>query len=740
MSSDPEMPLAELGPLPDIDLRQMHSLTDGTGVLQHAAFATPDLYHGYCTDDNARALIAATLYSYLKHYDESVAPIQRYLAFLGYAFNEETGRYRNFMGYDRQWLEAVGSPDSHGRTIWALGVAVRYAPNHAILEMSSRLFHRSLPAAAGFRYVHPLAFTLIGLDEYLKFAPQDDAVDDLRGRLAERLFGLWRRHAHDDWPWPDDILTWGIAKLPHALIISGSALGRDDMLETGLRALRWCLAVQTAEAGHLSIVGNDGWYERGGRRAPFDQQPLEAHALVHACLAAAEISGERQWLAEARRCLEWFLGRNDLGVPLYHPDTGGCQDGLTPHGPNSNQGAESTLAYLLSVLEMHRYVKEHTGESDLSVRQKIGYGLIGASRFAAFCLSHYARVDGLELLAVWNRTTHKADALAGQHKGMRVVETVEDLLADPRIRMVHVATIPALHAQHATAALAAGKNVLCEKPLALNVGDADDVLSLARERGLQLSVDFMMRYGPLWEPVRKLIQSRTLGSVLHGQLLNCAGDEGLDAGHWFWDEARSGGIFVEHGVHYFDLLRSWLGGGSVVDGHRLVRPGTGLIDQVHCSVRYGEQTTVGFYHGFHQPTFLDRQDLRLVFETGELTLRGWIAAGMTLRAVVSRGARQALQELFADAETRVVRRLKGAARKCTRRGVREAYDAEICMEWASPHDGQTLYGLAVQALMEDLLEAVRDPQHRPRVTGEDGREAVAVALAADRMAKRGALR
>jgi len=730
-------PIEALGPLPEIDLRQMQSLTDGTAMLQHAAFATPDLHHGYCTDDNARALIAATLYSLLRDYDENIVPIQRYLAFLAYAFSPDTGRFRNFMGYDRQWLEEIGSEDSHGRTVWGLGVAVRYAPNDAIREISERLFHQALPCLASFKHAHPLAFALIGLDEHLKFRPDDREIATLREQLAERLFAQWRANASDDWPWWDDILTWGNGKLPHALLVSGVALGREDMRDVGLRTLQWVLDAQRAPEGHLTIIGNHGWYSRGGKRAQFDQQPLEAHALVHACLAAAELTGEQQWLSEARRCFDWFMGKNDLNVPVYHPDTGGCQDGLTPNGANANQGAESTLAYLLSVLEVHRYCAEHAPVVTVEGPAVLGYGLIGASRFAEFCLEQYSRLPGVELLGVWNRTAQKAARIAARYR-MRHCESLEELVGDPRITLVHVATTPALHAEHAHAALAAGKHVLCEKPLATDLGDADRLLQAAREKDVRLSVNFMMRYGPLWAPVQQLIERQILGALLHGQLFNCAGDAGLAEGHWFWDESQSGGIFVEHGVHFFDLARSWLGGGTVIEAFRLNRPGTGLIDQVRCGVRYGEQTTLGFYHGFHQASMLDRQELKLVFEHGELTLRGWVAYELEARATVDRARRAGLLELFPEGHVRALRRFKGEERIYLRRGQEETANALVRLHWSAGEDSQEIYGAALRDLLEDVLAGIRDKDHCPRVTGEDGREALAIALEADRLSKRGA--
>jgi hypothetical protein len=341
--------------LPPIDLRQLLRLTDDTGIFQHAMFAAPDPNHGYCIDDNARALVAALLHAQMRGHDDRVVPLTRYLSFLVYAYNEKNGVFRNFMGYDRRWLEDEGSPDSQGRTIWALGLAVRLAPDQLARELATNLMKRALPSTERLDHMHSRAFALIGLNEYLCAQPDDDHARRIRDNHAAALYDAFARHATEDWPWWSDLVTYDNAKLSHALMVSGSAMNRDDMLTMGLQSLQWLLRVQTAPRGHLSIIGNNGWLRRGGEKAAFDQQPLEAYAMVHGCLAAAGITGDDRWADHAWTCFRWFHGYNDLDLPLYHHDTGGCQDGLHQAGPNRNQGAESTLAYLLCTLELHRY-------------------------------------------------------------------------------------------------------------------------------------------------------------------------------------------------------------------------------------------------------------------------------------------------------------------------------------------------------------------------------------------------
>ncbi len=361
------LPPLDIDPLPKIDLRHLCVLSDDTGILQHATNATPDLHHGYCTDDNARSLIATVKLFALPletwtqgdtvatDPDHMIILTQRYLAFLAYAFNPEHGRFRNFMQYDRSWLEEVGSEDSHARTLWGLGKTVRLAPNEDIRDLADRLMLKAVPAVEQFTYLRPRAYSLLGIDEYLRSGKDAHLLEQLRRTLAGELWDAYQANATDDWPWWEDELTWGNAKLPHAMMVAGHGEGRDEMVHAALNSLRWLLEVQTGENGQLSIIGNQGWYPKGGKRAGYAQQPIEAKSLVQACLTAAEITGDRYWARQVGRCFEWFTGRNDLGIPLYNPETGGGQDGLEITGVNTNQGAESTLAYILSVLEIHLY-------------------------------------------------------------------------------------------------------------------------------------------------------------------------------------------------------------------------------------------------------------------------------------------------------------------------------------------------------------------------------------------------
>ena len=719
---------------PNIDLRQLQRMTDDTGMFQHAVYSMPDPKHGYCIDDNARALIGALLHAQLREYDERVVPLHRYLTFLTYAFNEDKRRFRNFMSYDRRWLEDEGSQDSQGRTLWALGLAVSLAPTDSVRELAQNLFQKALPAIEDFQHLRSWAFALIGLEEYLKKVDDDDYAKQLRNKYACKLFDVYQSHATDDWPWWEDLVTYDNAKLPHAMLLSGKAMKRYDMMGAALKSLKWLISIQTAEAGHFSIIGNQGWLRKGSTRAKFDQQPLEAYAMVHGCLTAANITGDSTWADWARWCFEWFRGQNDMGVPLYHSETGGCQDGLCQDGPNKNQGAESILAYLLSVLELHIYRESKLGRINITVPHAIGYAIVGGSQFADICLAQYAKIEGLKPVGTWNKTQQRANEIASQYN-LKVYSDLNDLLSDPQIDLVHVASNPGRHAEHALTAISRSKHVLCEKTIATNSVDGERILEAAAHQDLCVAVDFVMRYGPLAHTVKQIIESQTLGAPLRGIYTNRADDSGLPEDHWFWDEQESGGIFVEQGVHFFDLVRSWLGEAMVLSAHRIRRPDTEIIDQVTCDVRYGQQTTVGFYYGFHQSPHLQQQDFRLICERGEIFLTGWVANELAINAVLSESQIEQLQEMLPDSKIKTIRRMPEDKRTTYRRHHKETIDREIKLIWQYEQNARSTYNVALRLLMEDVIHAVKDRHYQLRATANDGQAALKVALEADRISK-----
>jgi glycosyltransferase involved in cell wall biosynthesis len=335
--------------LPPLRLDHIVRMSDGTGIFQHAIFNVPNFHEGYCTDDNARAFILCNLLEEPSLLDHLATG---YLAFLAAAMNYHSGRFCNFMSHGRQWLEVAGSEDSHARALWALGVGARRTPNTGHRLLCVQLFEHGLPSVESFTSPRAWAFSLLGIHEYLgKFPNKTEAV--ATGEvLAEKLVKLWQNHATEDWPWFESSVTYDNARLCQALMMSGGRIHNPEALEIGLKSLRWLASIQKTQAGHFRPIGSNGFYVKDGARAEFDQQPVEAQAMVSACLEAYRITHEPFWADEAKRAFEWFLGRNDLGLPLYDSTTGGCGDGLHDDRVNANQGAESSLAFHLSHAEM----------------------------------------------------------------------------------------------------------------------------------------------------------------------------------------------------------------------------------------------------------------------------------------------------------------------------------------------------------------------------------------------------
>ncbi len=355
--------------LPKLKLNHVLRMTDSSGVYQHAAFSVPKFSEGQCTDDNARAFVLAMLLGELGEDSEAVRGLATTsAAFLHHAFNAETKRFHNHLSFDRRWLDEQGSEDSQGRAIWALGVGVRRSPLESFQMISGQLFSLALPAIVDFTSPRAWAFGLIGIHEYLHRLSGDSAVNHIRDILTNRLMERFDASAHPDWQWFEEELSYDNAKLAHAIISTGEAMGDQAVLERGLLALRWLTAQQTSEEGHFRPIGSNGFYRRGGERARFDQQPIEAHATVSACLEAYRVTSDNWWHDRAQSAFDWFNGANDLGLDLYSPETGGCRDGLHVDRLNQNQGAESTLAFLLSLAELKLAQNSHSNFTTPTVR------------------------------------------------------------------------------------------------------------------------------------------------------------------------------------------------------------------------------------------------------------------------------------------------------------------------------------------------------------------------------------
>jgi glycosyltransferase involved in cell wall biosynthesis len=339
--------------LPELKLSHLSRMTDSTGIFQHAILSIPNFSEGYCTDDNARAFILAVLLSELGEDPERVRTLAtNYAAFLYHAFDAKRGRFHNHLSFDRRWLDEQGSEDCQARALWALGVGVGRSPYRSFQIMAGQLFTLALPALMEFSSPRAWAFGLIGIHEYLRRLSGDSLVTQTRETLTSRLMELFERTAQPDWHWFEEELTYDNAKLAHALILSGRATGQQVVFERGLQALRWLTELQISEKGYFRSIGTNGFYRRGGMRANFDQQPIEAQAMVSAGLEAFRATSDVCWYKQAERAFDWFIGWNDLGLELYSPKTGGCRDGLHLDRVNRNQGAESTLAFLLSLAEM----------------------------------------------------------------------------------------------------------------------------------------------------------------------------------------------------------------------------------------------------------------------------------------------------------------------------------------------------------------------------------------------------
>lgn len=349
--------------LPELKLDHVNALTDDTGMLQHAIFTTPNRAEGYTTDDNARALIFTVLLNQLGGESTSLSSAIeaanpdwafRYLAFLEHAFNPRMKRFRNFLGYDHQWMEEQGSEDSHGRALWALGTLLGRSANPGLRGAAGRLFEFAVPAVVDFHSPRACAYALLGIQEYLHSYPGDRDAQRVRMALAQRLLDLYESVHRPDWKWFEDVVAYGNARLPQALLLAGSACENDRMLSAGLDSLNWLMETQRCPAnGHFVPIGSEGFYRQGGERARFDQQPVEAAGAVSACLQAYRVTGDDRWRINAWSAFNWFMGDNDLQLPLYDSATGGCRDGLHPDRANQNQGAESTLSFLMALLEMH---------------------------------------------------------------------------------------------------------------------------------------------------------------------------------------------------------------------------------------------------------------------------------------------------------------------------------------------------------------------------------------------------
>jgi hypothetical protein len=373
-------------PAPLFPVRRGHldALSNDIGIMQHAIGPVPDPTHGYCTDDVARALLVDLVHQRELGWDAVADRAWRNMRFLGDAFDARSGGFRNFRHADGGWLDGPASEDSQGRALLTLGEVIASAPDARMVAFASSLLERALPGAQELGALRALASTMLGCDAALRRVPSAQFTLAYR-RLADRIRATFEASATPDWPWPESILTYENALPVRALIVGGHHLGDRAMVDTGLRELEWLVAVQTAPEGHCSPIGN-GWWPQGGERSRFDQQPIEATALVLTAGAAFRATGDEGHRATAEWAYAWYLGRNDLGITVAEPERGASHDGLTQDGVNANEGAESTLMWLLAlehirILRSARVTAPRPGRA--VVAGTAGAGAAGAGTAAA---------------------------------------------------------------------------------------------------------------------------------------------------------------------------------------------------------------------------------------------------------------------------------------------------------------------------------------------------------------------
>ncbi len=342
---------------PEIRLGHFLSMCDDTGLFQHAVHSVPDRHHGYCVDDNARALLLACALNNPSEERLPEALTARFASFVQHAWNPDTRRFRNFMSFDRRWLEDQGSEDSHGRTLWALGECARSDSSASRRSWAASLFAEALPAVEAFLSPRAWAFTLLGLEAYCAAVARDSFAGRFRHLLADRLISKLTAANTKDWVWFEDVLAYDNARLPQSLIVTGISTGVPAYVDAGLRSLAWLMTMQTAPSGYFRPIGSDSFGHKRKPPQPFDQQPLEATATISACLAAWRADGNPAWRASAARAFAWFLGGNDLSAPLADLETGACRDGLHCDRPNENRGGESVVSYLLSLAEIRQLAR-----------------------------------------------------------------------------------------------------------------------------------------------------------------------------------------------------------------------------------------------------------------------------------------------------------------------------------------------------------------------------------------------
>ena len=372
----------------------------------------------------------------------------------------------------------------------------------------------------------------------------------------------------------------------------------------------------------------------------------------------------------------------------------------------------------------------------MEVDEQVRFAAIGAGGFARFALSQFAKHQGARFVGVYDPNAESTGLIRNAHPEITVYETAGQLLADPEVDLVYIASPPFLHHEQSLAALKAGKHVICEKPAALELAHAHELSRCAEDHGLLFVVNLMQRYNRLYEVVERVIGTQMLGCFVHGFFENYASDEALTPSHWFWDDAKSGGIFIEHGVHFFDMFEGWLGKGEIASAQRLERQGhPGIWDIGQCEVIYQGNAPVHFFHGFNQPSILDRQQMRLQFERGDITLEEWVPNRLALHAACTRTEAEQLQALLPGATLTVLEQWNERQHARGRFKSLE-FDLKIRLDTGVIRPKLAVYEDLVRAMFEDQLGWLADRSHKRKIDARNAIQSLAVAVGADRMAKR----
>lgn len=339
---------------PPIVLEHLETLTDRTGVIQHAIYSIPNRRTGYTTDDNSRALLVA-LQEYERTGDRRLLRlVSTYLSFLHYA-QTPSKRFHNFMSFDQIFLDDEGSEDCFGRVLWACGEALATNIHENVKKVARRLFDDAVRWLPTLGWTRGRAYAAGGCHFYLCGEPEADDIRAHLERLADSMCASFHANAKDDWVWFDPYLTYSNGIMPRALFLAYRTLGKQEYLDIAVRCLDFLNGVTNVDGVHHPI-GCNGWYICNEERAWFDQQAVDPMASVMANLSAYDVTSDRKYLGQAKIVFDWFFGANSIGEALYDPVTGGCYDGLTPSGVNLNQGSESTICCLLAQLAMAPYI------------------------------------------------------------------------------------------------------------------------------------------------------------------------------------------------------------------------------------------------------------------------------------------------------------------------------------------------------------------------------------------------